>query len=176
MKIYFSIFIILIILSGCIPHSTQGPQGPPGKDGEVGKTGPPGLQGKTGADGAPGKSVPAEVLKKIEALLAQKNNIQKEAVVDIESYSFGLAPRITGFCFLTSHGRIFKLENKNTQVLGQTIVYVSQVADHEDFIGISRIAYGDDIKQYFSAFTVSGLVFTSVDLISWSQQGKISLE
>ncbi|MBL50752.1 MAG: hypothetical protein CMG57_02190 [Candidatus Marinimicrobia bacterium] len=176
MKIHFSLFIIFIIFSGCIPQGTPGPQGSPGKDGAAGETGPPGPQGKTGPEGAPGKSVPAAVLKKVESLITQQNNAQKEAVVGIESYSFGLAPRITGFCYLTSSGRIFKLENKNTQTLGEAIIFVGQVADHEDFIGISRIAYGDDIKQYFSAFTASGLIFTSEDLKSWSQKGKISLD
>ena len=176
MKIHFSLFIIFIILSGCIPQGTPGPQGPPGKDGLRGESGPTGPQGKTGPQGPAGISVPAAVFEKVEALIVQQNNLQKEVVVGIESYSFGLAPRITGFCYLTSHGRIFKLENKNTQALGESLVFVGQVAENKDFIGISRIAYGDDIKQYFSAFTASGLIFTSEDLKSWSQKGKISLD
>jgi len=85
-----------------------------------------------------------------------------------------LAPRITGFCFLTSHGRIFKLEN--TQVIGESILYVGKIADRDDFTGLSRIAYGEDIKQYFSAVTKSGMVFTTEDLITWKSREKILLE
>jgi len=96
--------------------------------------------------------------------------------VDVESYSFGLAPRFTGYCFLTNHGRIFKLENKNTQILGESIAFVAKITDRDDFTGLSRIAYGDDIKQYFSAVTKSGMVFTTEDLITWKSQGNISLE
>ena len=94
----------------------------------------------------------------------------------IESYTFGLAPRITGFCFLTSHGRIFKMENKNTQVLGESISLIGKISDHHDFISLSRIAYGEDIKQYFVAVTKSGMVFTTDDLTIWKLQGNIPLE
>ena len=110
------------------------------------------------------------------AFLAQNNESSNEYIVAIESYTFGLAPRITGFCFLSSHGRIFKMENKNTQVLGESITLVGKISDHHDFISLSRIAYGEDIKQYFVAATKSGMVFTTDDLKTWKSQGNISLK
>ena len=165
--------LLLLLLTGCVPQGSVGPQGPPGKDGATGK---PGIQGKIGPMGPAGSSVPADQLKKIEAFLAQNNESSNEHIVAIESYTFGLAPRITGFCFLSSHGRIFKMENKNTQVLGESITLVGKISDHYDFISLSRIAYGEDIKQYFVAVTKSGMVFTTDDLKTWKSQGNIPLE
>ena len=131
---------------------------------------------RSGIDFLAGKSIPADQLKKLESFLTKNNGTANEHIVDVESYSFGLAPRITGYCFLTNHGRIFKLENKNTQILGESIAFVAKITDRDDFTGLSRIAYGDDIKQYFSAVTKSGMVFTTEDLITWKSQGNISLE
>ncbi len=168
--------LLLLLLTGCAPQGSAGPQGAPGKDGTTGLTGKPGIQGKIGPMGPAGSSVPADQLKKVEAFLAQNNESSNEHIVAIESYTFGLAPRITGFCFLTSHGRIFKMENKNTQVLGDSISLVGKISDHQDFISLSRIAYGEDIKQYFVAATKSGMVFTTDDLKTWKSQGNISLK
>ena len=165
--------LLLLLLTGCVPQGSVGPQGPPGKDGATGK---PGIQGNIGPMGPAGSSVPKDQLKKVETFLAQNNESSNEQIVAIESYTFGLAPRITGFCFLTSHGRIFKMENKNTQVLGESISLVGKISDHHDFISLSRIAYGEDIKQYFVAATKSGMVFTTDDLKTWKSQGNISLK
>ena len=173
MRYLTSIVTLLLLLTGCVPQSSTGPQGPPGKDGATGK---PGNQGKMGPMGPAGSSVPADQLKKIDSFLTQNNESLNEHIVAIESYTFGLAPRITGFCFLTSHGRIFKMENKNTQVLGESISLVGKISDHHDFISLSRIAYGEDIKQYFVAATKSGMVFTTDNLKTWKSQGNISLK
>ena len=173
MKYLTSIVTFLLLLTGCVPQGSAGPQGAPGKDGAAGK---PGIKGMTGPMGPAGSSVPADQLKKVEAFLAQNNESSNEHIVAIESYTFGLAPRITGFCFLSSHGRIFKMENKNTQVLGESITLVGKISDHHDFISLSRIAYGEDIKQYFVAVTKSGMVFTTDDLKTWKSQGNIPLE
>ena len=159
--------LLLLFQTGCVPQGSAGPQGPPGKDGATGMTGPM---------GPVGSSVPADQLKKVEAFLSQNNESSNEHIVAIASYTFGLAPRITGFCFLSSHGRIFKMENKNTQVLGESITLVGKISDHHDFISLSRIAYGEDIKQYFVAATKSGMVFTTDDLKTWKSQGNISLK
>jgi hypothetical protein len=167
MKYFTSIITLLLLITGCVPKGSAGPQGAPGKDGAKGMTGPM---------GPVGSSVPADQLKKVEAFLSQNNESSNEHIVAIESYSFGLAPRITGFCFLTSHGRIFKMENKNTQILGESISLVGKISDHYDFISLSRIAYGEDIKQYFAAATKSGLVFTTDDLKTWKSQGNIPLK
>ena len=173
MKYLTSIVTLLLLLTGCLPQGSAGPQGAPGKDGATGSTGKPGI---TGPMGPAGSNVPANQLKKIEAFLAQNNESSNEDIVAIESYTFGLAPRITGFCFLSSHGRIFKMENKNTQVLGESITLVGKISDHYDFISLSRIAYGEDIKQYFVAVTKSGMVFTTDDLKTWKSQGNIPLK
>jgi hypothetical protein len=173
MKYLTSIVTLLLLLTGCLPQGSAGPQGAPGKDGATGLTGKPGI---TGPIGPAGSNVPANQLKKIEAFLAQNNESSNEHIVAIESYTFGLAPRITGFCFLTNHGRIFKMENKNTQVLGESITLVGKISDHYDFISLSRIAYGEDIKQYFVATTKSGMVFTTDDLKTWKSQGNIPLK
>ena len=109
MRYLTSIVTLLLLLTGCVPQGSAGPQGPPGKDGATGK---PGIQGKIGPMGPAGSSVPADQLKKVEAFLAQNYESSNEHIVAIASYTFGLAPRITGFCFLSSHGRIFKMENK----------------------------------------------------------------
>ncbi len=172
MKYFTSITTLLLLLTGCLPQGSAGPQGPPGKDGAKGLTG----QGMTGPMGPAGSSIPADQLKKVEAFLSQNNESSNEHIVAIESYSFGLAPRITGFCFLTSHGRIFKMENKNVQVLGESISLVGRISNHYDFISLSRIAYGEDIKQYFVAVTKSGMVFTTDDLKTWKSQGNIPLK
>ena len=173
MRYLTSIVTLLLLLTGCLPQGSAGPQGAPGKDGAAGK---PGIKGMTGPMGPAGSSVPADQLKKVEDFLAQNNESSNEYIVAIESYTFGLAPRITGFCFLSSHGRIFKMENKNTQVLGESITLVGKISDHHDFISLSRIAYGEDIKQYFVAVTKSGMVFTTDDLKTWKSQGNIPLE
>ena len=172
MKYFTSITTLLLLLTGCLPQGSAGPQGPPGKDGAKGLTG----QGMTGPMGPAGTSIPADQLKKVEAFLSQNNESSNEHIVAIESYSFGLAPRITGFCFLTSHGRIFKMENKNVQVLGESISLVGRISNHYDFISLSRIAYGEDIKQYFVATTKSGMVFSTDDLKAWESQGDIPLK
>ena len=172
MKYFTSITTLLLLLTGCVPQGSAGPQGPPGKDGAKGLTG----QGMTGPMGPAGTSVPADQLKNVEAFLSQNNESSNEHIVAIESYSFGLAPRITGFCFLTSHGRIFKMENKNVQVLGESISLVGRISNHYDFISLSRIAYGEDIKQYFVATTKSGMVFSTDDLKAWESQGNIPLK
>jgi hypothetical protein len=68
------------------------------------------------------------------------------------------------------------MENKNTQVLGEAISLVGKISNHHDFISLSRIAYGEDIKQYFAAATKSGMVYTTDDLKTWKSQGNISLK
>jgi len=154
----FSIFII----KGCIPiHLPQGPKGEPGIQGIQGPKGEP---GKPGKPGEPGKGLSSKKLKAIDLLI----NNKREYVVESTSYSFGFAPTITGFVYLTNHGRIYKLENKNSQTVGKDIELITRIAEREDFIAINRIAYGEDIKQVFSAATKEGIVYTSDDLNKWS--------
>ena len=151
--------LVIFITKGCIPSLlTQGPKGEPGIQGIQGPKGEPGKPGK------PGKGLSNEQLKAIDLLI----NNKREYVVESTSYSFGFAPTITGFVYLTNYGRIYKLENKNSQTIGKDIELITRIADREDFIAINRIAYGEDIKQVFSAATKEGIVYTSDDLNKWS--------
>ena len=163
----------MFFLAGCTPQSVPGPQGPEGPRGIQGLKGEQGIQGPFGPAGKAGKSITKDKLNKVETFLKLS---QQESVVGSASYSFGMAPTITGFCYLTSHGRVFKLENKNTQTLGEKVGFVGTIADHTDFIGLNRIVYGEDIKQYFSAVTRSGMIYTSEDLKNWTQNSSLPLD
>ena len=164
--------ILIVFLGftiGCIPVGTPGPKGDPGPAGPKGSRGPKGSQGPKGKDG---KSVPNELIIKIEESFKSSNN---DSVVGTVAYSFGIAPRITGFAYLTSSGQIFKFENKNPQKLGIEVKLVTQLSKTQRFISFGRTTYGDDIKQFFTAVTENGNIFTSEDLDSWSKVTSIPL-
>ena len=163
----------MFFLAGCTPQSVPGPQGSEGPRGIQGLQGKQGIQGPPGQAGKAGKSISRDKLNKVETFLKLS---QQESVVGSASYSFGMAPTITGFCYLTSHGRVFKLENKNTQTLGEKVGFVGTIADHTEFIGLNRIVYGEDIKQYFSAVTRSGMIYTSEDLKNWTQNSSLPID
>ena len=144
---------------GCIPPELKLPSLPRGPKGERGK------QGIQGPPGKPGKGLSSKELNAIDLLI----NDKREYIVESTSYSFGFAPTITGFVYLTNHGYIYKLENKNSQNVGKDIELITRIAERKDFIAINRIAYGEDIKQVFSAATKEGIVYTSKDLKKWSR-------
>ena len=173
MKQITTFISLMFFLAGCTPQSVPGPQGPEGPMGIQGLQGEQGIQGPFGPAGKAGKNISRDKLNKVETFLKLS---QQESVVGSASYSFGMAPTITGFCYLTSHGRVFKLENKNTQTLGEKVGFVGTIADHTDFIGLNRIVYGEDIKQYFSAVTRSGMIYTSEDLKNWTQNSSLPLD
>jgi len=173
MKQITTFISLMFFLAGCTPQSVPGPQGSEGPRGIQGLQGEQGIQGPFGPAGKAGKSISRDKLNKVETFLKLS---QQESVVGSASYSFGMAPTITGFCYLTSHGRVFKLENKNTQTLGEKVGFVGTIADHTDFIGLNRIVYGEDIKQYFSAVTRSGMIYTSEDLKNWTQNSSLPLD
>ena len=173
MKQITTFIFLMFFLAGCTPQSVPGPQGPEGPRGIQGLQGEQGIQGPFGPAGKAGKSISRDKLNKVETFLKLS---QQESVVGSASYSFGMAPTITGFCYLTSHGRVFKLENKNTLTLGEKVGFVGTIADHTDFIGLNRIVYGEDIKQYFSAVTRSGMIYTSEDLKNWTQNSSLPLD
>ena len=173
MKQITTFISLMFFLAGCTHQSVPGPQGSEGPRGIQGLQGQQGIQGPPGPAGKVGKSISRDKLNKVETFLKLS---QQESVVGSASYSFGMAPTITGFCYLTSHGRVFKLENKNTQTLGEKVGFVGTIADHTDFIGLNRIVYGEDIKQYFSAVTRSGMIYTSEDLKNWTQNSSLPLD
>ena len=145
------------MIIGCIPPELKFPSLPRGPKGERGK------QGIQGPPGKPGKGLSSKELK-ADLLINDKS----EYLVESTSYSFGFAPTITGFVYLTNHGRLYKLENKNSQNVGKDIELITRIAERKDFIAINRIAYGEDIKQVFSAATKEGIVYISDDLKKWS--------
>ena len=167
---------MLLCFFGCIPTSTTGPQGLPGPVGPPGPPGPPGPQGNPGSKGKDGKGISKEIIDKINQVLRDKNTSENEVFISSTSYSFGFAPTITGFVFLTNHGKLFKLENKNPQVLGTDLSYITKIDSRIDFVDIKRIVYAEDIKQYFSVVTESGLVYTSEDLKNWVKTSSIKLK
>ena len=108
---------------GCTPNNLPGPSGPPGP---TGPPGPAGQPGKPGIKGKDGKSVSKDILDKMNQIIAEHNNSEKEIIIGSASYSFGFAPTITGFVFLTNYGRLFKLENKNPQVIGTDFLFITK--------------------------------------------------
>lgn len=163
-KIWF-IFILGFSI-GCIPVGTPGPQGDPGP------TGPQGPKGIRGPKGKDGKSVSKELVVQIENLLKTNDN---ESVIGTVAYSFGIAPRITGFAYLTNSGKLFKFENKNPQKLGSEIKLIAQLSKNQRFISFGRTTYGDDIKQFFTAVTDNGQIYTSENLETWTKSATIPL-
>ena len=169
MKKQLSIFITLLLI-GCAGLPIGGSIGPQGEPGPSGPEGPKGPIGPRGPKGADGQNVPKELLEKIEALTSDN-----EVVVGSVAYSFGIAPRITGFAYLTSSGKVYKLENSNPQKLGNKVELVTQISKDDQFISFGRTTYGDDIKQFFTAVTINGEIYTSEKLDSWTKMASIPL-
>ena len=169
MKKQLSIFITLLLI-GCTGLPIGGSIGPQGEPGPAGPEGPKGPIGPRGPKGADGQNVPKELLEKIEALTSDN-----EVVVGSVAYSFGIAPRITGFAYLTSSGKVYKLENSNPQKLGNKVELVTQISKDDQFISLGRTTYGDDIKQFFTAVTINGEIYTSEKLDSWTKMASIPL-
>ena len=169
MKKQLSIFITLLLI-GCAGLPVGGSIGPQGEPGPAGPEGPKGPIGPRGPKGADGQNVPKELLEKIEALTSDN-----EVVVGSVAYSFGIAPRITGFAYLTSSGKVYKLENSNPQKLGNKVELVTQISKKNQFISLGRTTYGDDIKQFFTAVTINGEIYTSEKLDSWMKMASIPL-
>ena len=169
MKKQLSIFITLLLI-GCAGLPIGGSIGPQGEPGPAGPEGPKGPIGPRGPIGADGQNIPKELLEKIEALTSDN-----EVVVGSVAYSFGIAPRITGFAYLTSSGKVYKLENSNPQKLGNKVELVTQISKENQFISLGRTTYGDDIKQFFTAVTINGEIYTSEKLDSWTKMASIPL-
>ena len=161
---------------GCVPTSSPGPKGPPGPIGPSGPKGPPGPQGVPGIRGKDGISIPSKTLSRIDEIIDKHNLSNEESFISSASYSFGFAPTITGFVFLTNYGRLFKIENQNPEVLGKNFTFITTIDSRKDFINISRIVYAEDIKQYFSVITRSGIVYTSENLKDWDTTSVIRLK
>ena len=176
MKVKLYSILFLIFCFGCIPAIAPGPKGPPGPEGPSGPSGPPGPQGVPGIKGKDGTNIPSKILNEIDEIIDRHNLSKDEYIASSASYSFGFAPTITGFVFLTNYGRLFKLENQNPEALGKNVTFITKIDSRKDFINISRIVYAEDIKQYFSAITKSGIVYTSENLKDWNKSSVIYLK
>ena len=126
--------------------------------------------------GKDGKSISTKKIDQINEIIKNSGSSDNEIIIGSTSYSFGFAPTITGFLYLTNHGRLFKLENRNPQVLGNEISYITKIDSRKDFVSLDRIVYAEDIKQYFSAVTRSGIVYTSDNLEEWKKSTSIKIE
>tara|TARA_S200000501_G_scaffold215849_1_gene202554 strand:- start:1972 stop:2502 length:531 start_codon:yes stop_codon:yes gene_type:complete len=176
MKIKLYFFLFSLFFFGCIPNDNPGPKGPPGPPGPPGPSGPSGPQGTPGIQGKDGTNISSKIIDQLNQVIDSNKLSKKENIISSTSYNFGFAPTITGFVFLTNYGRLFKLENKNPQVLGNDITFITQIDSKTDFININRIVYAEDIKQYFSAVTKSGSVYTSDNLKDWEKSSQIKLQ
>ena len=172
------ILLLFLLFNACIPKTDPGVPGPPGKDGLRGPIGPKGEKGspgQIGPQGLPGNNVPKNILEKINKFIKLNEN-NSEYIVDITSYSFGFAPKVTGFCYLTNFGRVYKLENKNIKTLGNSIELLSTIDEHNDFIAFSRNSTEENTTQYFTAITKRGIIYSSNDLIKWDKITEINFK
>ena len=172
LKLLTLAFSIFLISCSAISTANVGAKGDPGPPGIAGKIGPAGPRGPKGKDGT---SLSKDLLAKIENYFDKENSKKSETIIGSTAYTFGIAPRITGFVYLTSNGRVFKLENKNPRELGNKIEIITQISNNEEFISLGRTTFGDDIKQYFTAVTNIGKIYTSEDLKNWNINGDIPI-
>ena len=165
-------YLSVLIFYGIFYIGCAGQVGTPGPKGDIG---PPGAKGDPGPRGPAGKSVTPDMLKRLDNMLA-KQNAPDESVVGSVAYSFGIAPRITGFILMTNMGKLYKLENMNPRTLGEKIEPAGMIAEKNNFITLTRTTYGDDISQFFTAATSAGEVFTSADLKTWIATDRVPVE
>ena len=161
--IIFSTSLLLIVATSCSTATIPGPQGIIGPRGEKGEVGPKGEKGEKGQGF--GKSKLIEINK----IISEFNQSDDEFIVGSTSYSFGFAPKVTGFIYLTNKGKIFKLESKNPKTLGQKIEFLTQISQSGNFTSISKTAYGEDVKQYFTSTTLAGDIYSSENLKDWKK-------
>ena len=60
-------------------------------------------------------------------------------------------------------------------VIHHEIELVTQISKVNQFVSLGRTTYGDDIKQFFTAVTINGEIYTSEKLDSWMKMASIPL-
>ena len=168
--------IYLFFLAGCAKFNLPGPQGELGPRGPIGIQGLKGDKGDKGDKGESGKSIPDEVFNKIEFFFQKESKKESGYLIGAVAYTFGIAPRLTGFVFLTNKGHLYRMENKNPQILGESLELIGRIAPSDNFATFSRTTYGDDIKQYFTAATSDGKIYTSENFVNWELKSKIEFK
>ena len=161
--IIISTSLLLIFIASCSTASIPGPQGSIGPKGEKGERGEVGPQGKKG------QGIGKKKLIEIDKIITEFKQSNDEFIIGATSYSFGFAPKVTGFVYLTNKGKIFKLESKNPKTLGQKIQFLTQISDNSNFTSFTKTASGEDIKQYFTTTTSDGDIYSSENLKDWKK-------
>ena len=155
--------LLVITATSCSTASIPGPQGSIGPRGEKGE------KGEKGERGEKGQGFDKKKIKEIDKIISEFKQSNNEFIVGSTSYSFGFAPKVTGFVYLTNKGKIFTLESKNPKTLGQKIKFLTQISPNVSFTSISKTASGEDIKQYFTSTTSGGDVYSSENLKDWKK-------
>jgi hypothetical protein len=114
-----------------------------------------------------------ELQSYLNTLKQQEKAGEPEIIIGTIPYLFGIAPPILGFAVLTSHGNLYRMDNKNPLSVGEVFKYVGRIDDRTDFISISHIPATEGSKQFFLALTRSGDYYVSEDLKSWTYTGTI---
>ena len=172
------LLILLTICFSCSPFITPtiiGEQGPKGEQG------PPGSKGEQGPKGMPGKSISSENLESINNTLIELRetnhlNDNKEYIVSIVDYQFGIAPPILGFAALSSFGVIYKIEHKNIITPGKEYINLGRIDNRNDFISLSLLPAQDGSESLFLAITKNGLSYISKDLKVWNFQAQVPIK
>jgi hypothetical protein len=161
--IIISTSLLLIFIASCSTASIPGPQGSIGPKGEKGE------RGEVGPQGEKGQGIGKKKLIEIDKIITEFKQSNDEFIIGATSYSFGFAPKVTGFVYLTNRGKIFKLESKNPKTLGQKIQFLTQISQNSNFTSITKTASGEDIKQYFTTTTSDGDIYSSENLKDWKK-------
>jgi|SaaInlStandDraft_1057018.scaffolds.fasta_scaffold39510_2 hypothetical protein len=161
--IIISTSLLLIFIASCSTASIPGPQGSIGPKGEKGE------RGEVGPQGEKGQGIGKKKLIEIDKIITEFKQSNDEFIIGATSYSFGFAPKVTGFVYLTNKGKIFKLESKNPKTLGQKIQFLTQISENISFTSITKTASGEDIKQYFTTTTSDGDIYSSENLKDWKK-------
>ncbi|MFL3051502.1 MAG: collagen-like protein [Candidatus Neomarinimicrobiota bacterium] len=174
------------LILGCATPIQQGEAGPPGPKGDQGPSGEIGPKGDQGAlgpkgdegpSGSPGKSVPPDVLSRIDKIIQKANTLRIleaeakiEKIVSIVPYQFGIAPPIMGFAAMTNHGFIYKMENKNIYTAGETFSRTIRIDEREDFVSIALLSGEEGAQPFYLVMTENGRHYISKNLEDWVYQ------
>ena len=175
------LLIVLTICFSCSPSAGPPVIGEQGPKGPKGDQGPPGPKGDQGPKGIPGKSISPEDLESINNALIElrkKNNLNdnKEYIVSIVPYQFGIAPPVLGFAALSSFGVIYKIEHKNIITPGNEYINVVRIDNRNDFISLSLLPAQAAGESIFLAVTKNGLSYISKDLKVWNFQAQVPIK
>ena len=167
---------LICLIAGCTGPAQQGEPGPQGAQGLPGPQGKTGAPGKPGPQGPPGESVNPELISELRTSLEEikrRDNpsiANRETIVSVVSYQFGIAPPIIGFAAMTNLGNIYKMENKNAITVGNSFKKTVRVDSRDDFISLAPLPSQDGSQPFYLAMTKNGRHYVSKDLDSWTYQ------